>query len=84
MRMTIRFHNGSRVEAVLLAASRETMRVSFESQRDTNELHRLGECWFTEAGDQIEIEALIPVEGIEVLHLGAPLTTVACVTSQAA
>jgi hypothetical protein len=84
MRMTIRFQSGSRVEAVLLATTRETMRVIIESQRETSELHRLGECWFTEAGGQIEIEALISVEGIEVLHLCVPLTIAACVASQAA
>ena len=66
MRMTIRFHGGSRVEAVLLAASRETMRVIIGSQRDTSEIHRVGGCWFTEAEEEIEIEALIPIEIVDV------------------
>ena len=61
MLMTIRYQNGLRVEAVVLAANRERMRVAIASQRDTIELHKVGACWHTEDGTEIEIEALIPI-----------------------
>ena len=66
MRMTIRYQSGLRVEAVLLAANSERMRVAIASQRDTVELHRMDACWYTERGAAIEIEALIPIAGTDV------------------
>ena len=66
MRMTIRYQSGLRVEAVLLAANRERMRVAIASQRDTIELHKVDACWYTEQGAEIEIEALIPIAGTDV------------------
>ena len=63
MLMTIRYRNGLRVEAVLLAASRERMRVATDTQRDTLELHKVDGAWQTEAGDALEIESLIPLPG---------------------
>jgi hypothetical protein len=65
MLMTIRYQGGMRVEAVLLAANRERMRLAFASQRDTIELYKTGECWYTEKGDVIELEALIPFAGTD-------------------
>jgi hypothetical protein len=65
MLMTIRYQNGLRVEAVLLAASRERMRVAIASQRDVIELHQVDACWYTEKGAEIGIEALIPIAGID-------------------
>ena len=64
MRMMIRYQSGLRVEAVLLAANRERMRVAIETQCDTVELHRVDECWYTQRGAAIEIEALIAIPGI--------------------
>jgi hypothetical protein len=66
MRMTIRYQSGLRIEAVLLAASRERMRVAIASQRDTIQLHKVDACWYTERGAAIEIEALIPIAGTDV------------------
>ena len=63
MRMIIRYRNGLRAEAVLLAANSERMRVAIESQRDTVELHRVEENWRSQRGAAIEIEALIPISG---------------------
>ena len=65
MLMTIRYEGGMRVEAVLLAANRERMRLAVDSQRDTIELHKADWCWYTEAGDVIELEALIPFAGTD-------------------
>jgi hypothetical protein len=63
MRMMIRYRNGLRVEAVLLAANSERMRVAIDSQRDTVELHRVDGGWRSQRGAAIEIEALIPIPG---------------------
>ena len=65
MLMTIRYQGGMRVEAVLLAANRERMRLAVASQRDTIELHKADGCWYTEQGDLIELEALIPLAGTD-------------------
>jgi hypothetical protein len=65
MLMTIRYQGGMRVEAVLLAANRERMRLAVTSQRDTIELYKADGCWYTEAGDVIELEALIPFAGTD-------------------
>src|SRR5262245_58181644 len=80
MLMTIRFQNGLRVEAVLLAASRERMRIAIDSQRDTMELHKVNASWYMEEGSAIEIEALIPIAGVNVSQFSAavyPRTNVA-------
>ena len=65
MLMTIRYQGGVTVEAVLLAANRERMRLAVASQRDTIELSKADGCWYTEKGDVIELEALIPLVGTD-------------------
>jgi hypothetical protein len=66
MLMTIRYQTGLRVEAVLLAANSERMRVAIDSQPDTIELHRVDARWYTEEGAEIEFEALIPIASTDV------------------
>jgi hypothetical protein len=66
MLMTIRYQNGTRVEALLLAASREKMRVATGAQRDTIELHLVDAGWQTEAGEDIEIESVVAMPGADV------------------
>jgi len=65
MEMIIRYRNGHRIEAVLLAANSERMRVAIDSQRDTVELHKVDAGWRTQRGAAIEIEALIAIPGTE-------------------
>ena len=66
MLMTIRYQSGLRVEAVVLAANPERMRVAINSQPDTIGLHKVDAGWVTEQGSAIEIEALIPLAGTDV------------------
>jgi hypothetical protein len=73
MLMTIRYQKGLRVEAVLLAASRERMRVIIPSQRDTVELHKVDSCWYTETGDEVETETFIAIPGTDISSLCAAL-----------
>jgi hypothetical protein len=75
MLMMIRYQDGLRSEAVLLAASRERMRIATATQRDTLELHQVDGCWLTDAGDEIEIEALIPLAGTGVPTFCAAINT---------
>ena len=80
MWMTIRYQDGTRFDAVVLAASRERMRVAVNSQRDTLELRKLDSGWRTEKGEEIEIEALIPIGDADVSRFCAeiyPLTSAA-------
>jgi RNA polymerase-binding transcription factor DksA len=65
MRMMIRYQNGLRVEAVLLAANSERMRVAIGSQCDTIELHRVDAGWCTQRGAAIDIEALMAIPGTD-------------------
>jgi hypothetical protein len=77
MLITIRYQTGIRVEAVVLAANRERMRVAIDSESDTMELHVVDAGWHTEDGAEIEIEALIPIAGTNVSEFCAtvyPLT----------
>ena len=77
MLMTIRYQNGLRVEAVVLAADSERMRVVIDSQRDTMELRKVDACWYAEDGAEVEIEALIALAGTNVASPLHPLTTAA-------
>ena len=80
MLMTIRYQSGLRTEAVMLAANCERMRVAIPSQPDTIELHKVDADWFTEKGDEIEIEAIMPIAGTDVSGFCAavyPLTNAA-------
>ena len=65
MRMLIRYQNGTKVEGLLLAASRDRMRVAVAGQGDTSDLNRQGDCWYAENDEFIEFEAMIPVEGTD-------------------
>jgi len=79
MRMMIRYKNKLQVEAVLLAADSEQMRVAVASERDAVVLQRVDTYWYTETGAAIEIEALIPIEGTDFSQFCAsvhPQTTV--------
>ena len=66
MLITMRYQNGTRVEAVLLAAARERMRIAIDTKRDTVELNRVDGTWQTEEGDAVEIESLIPLAGFDI------------------
>jgi hypothetical protein len=68
MRMIL-LRNGKRVEAILLAAGRQRMRIAIQSETDGMELHRAGARWHGEDGSEVEIEALISVPGVDVSNL---------------
>jgi hypothetical protein len=77
MLMTIRYESGLRVEAVVLTADRERMRVAIDTQVDTTELRQVDACWHMEDGSEVEIEALIPITDASGFWSAVPLTNTA-------
>ena len=59
MEMILLDANGSRRDAVLLAAGTDRMRVALRDGKDAIELWRGGEQWISEVGSTFEIEAWI-------------------------
>jgi hypothetical protein len=66
MRMILRYENGRRVEAMLLAASAQEMRVAIDSRGDASVLVRAGDGWHGENGEAVEIEAMMAIRGDDV------------------
>jgi hypothetical protein len=62
MQITYRYQSGKRVEAVLLAAGSDAMRVVVPGLCDTLELHKLDANWITEKGEPIEIDAIMAAD----------------------
>jgi hypothetical protein len=59
MSIVLRYATRRRVDAILLAASAERMRVVVRNQNDTLELHRVGSRWFSDRGSAVEIESIV-------------------------
>ncbi len=59
MLLTISYGDGRFVEAVLLAVSRERMRLAVRGRAETLEFRLVDGEWTSEQGDRIELESLI-------------------------
>jgi len=59
MYMLLRYSFGVVVEAVALQKGRSRMRVAARGDKDTIELRRSGEQWFTAAGEPVEFDFLM-------------------------
>ncbi len=59
MHIILRDSSGRRADAVLLSATCERMRVIFQNENDTEELHLIGGNWVSDAGVTVEIESLL-------------------------
>jgi hypothetical protein len=59
MLIILRFPALHRVEALLLSASPNRLRVVARDLSDTLELHRVGTQWFSDRGSPVEIESLL-------------------------
>lgn len=64
MRLIITFQTGFTTEALLLALSRETMRVLVPGQPDAILLSKQNGCWHSESGESVEVDAAMPVAGV--------------------
>lgn len=59
MLLTISYGDGRHFEAVLLAVSRERMRLAVRGRAETLEFRLVDGEWTGEQGDKIELEALV-------------------------
>jgi len=64
MQITIKYEDGVRADAILLATGTNRMRVLVMGSNDTEEWTQLDGIWRTEDGRQIEFEAMF-VDGNE-------------------
>ena len=62
MHMIVRYANGRRVEAILLAATHDTMRIVVPHRNDSLELRLRGNQWISDAGKCVEIEAFFAID----------------------
>ncbi len=58
MYVSIGFSNGQAAEGVLLAVSRDRMRLALPGRTDTLELHRAGGDWHDEDGKLVFVDLL--------------------------
>ena len=59
MRLIIRFPDGRRAEALLLAESADWLRVTMPGYDDAIDLRRSGGSWIDESGQRVSIEAML-------------------------
>ena len=59
MLLMISYQDGRLVEAIVLAAGMDRMRVSIPDIEDAVELRNIGDGWISERGERVEIEAII-------------------------
>ena len=63
MQMTLLFPRGRRINAVLLAANDDRMRLAIPNRKDTMELRLTGNQWISEEGEPVKIEAVAALDG---------------------
>jgi hypothetical protein len=73
MRITVRFHNGARAEAVILAADRKQALVVVEGRPEAEEWLILDGRLYDQAGQTVEIEAMFALYGLDCAELCAEL-----------
>ena len=59
MHIILRYPTRRRVDAILLSATTDRMRVVVSNQNDTLELRLVGGQWLSDRGSAVEIEALM-------------------------
>ena len=59
MHLTISYSDGRLVEAVVLAAGPDRMRISTPESEDTIELRMEQAAWISENGERVEIESMV-------------------------
>ena len=64
MHVIISYRDGRRVEAIALAAGADRMRISVPGCDDAVALSQTQSGWITETGEAVELEAMIPAEGL--------------------
>jgi hypothetical protein len=59
MQLTLLYPGSRRIDAVVLAANHDRMRIVLPNRRDTVELRLTGNRWTSEEGESVEIEAVV-------------------------
>jgi hypothetical protein len=59
MHMLMSYESGRRTEALVMSATRDTMRVIVPHKNETFELRHVDGAWLAENGEKVEIEALV-------------------------
>ncbi len=59
MYLTLSYSDGRRMEAVVLAMSRDWMRLAVRGQMETTEFHLIDSKWANESGERIELDSLV-------------------------
>jgi hypothetical protein len=63
MHLILRFANGRRADALLLAANEDSMRLVVHRRADTVEYRRAASHWDGDDGTRVSIEAVLPIGG---------------------
>ncbi|PWU12436.1 MAG: hypothetical protein C5B51_00650 [Terriglobia bacterium] len=61
--LTVKLSDGRKGDAVLLAVSRDRMRLALQGQTDTIELRRAGDEWVDEFGDAVSLDYFWTADG---------------------
>jgi len=72
--MTVRFHNGARAEALILAGHRNQALVVVEGRPEAEEWRIIDGRWCDQTGQPVEIEALFALDGVDCAELCAELS----------
>jgi hypothetical protein len=59
MQLTLLYSGGCRIDAVVLAANHDRIRIVIPNRRDTVELRLTGNQWTSEEGESVDIEAVV-------------------------
>ena len=59
MHMLMSYESGRRTEALIMSATRDSMRVIVPHKNETFELRQVNGAWLTEKGERVEIEAIV-------------------------
>ena len=73
MRIAVRFHNGTRAEALILAADGKQVLVVVEGRPQAEEWLVLDSRLYDQTGQPVEIEAIFALEGLDCTEVCAEL-----------
>ena len=59
MHLIISYETGRRMEALVMSATRDCMRVIVPRRNETLELRQVNGSWIAENGERVEIEAIV-------------------------
>jgi hypothetical protein len=73
MRITIRFHNGARAEALILGGDRVQALVVVEGRREAETWQIVDRRLYDPAGEPVEVEGMFALDGVDCSELCAQL-----------